>query len=223
MNWERSKAITPLKKEFLKAFFSREKRFFLTGGSALGLFYLEHRFSYDLDLFSMERVDWIEIDGIIRLCSEEVGASLQLLRDAPTFRRYCLETSECKEIVDVVIDLSPQVNPEKIWIDNIQVDTLREIMLNKITTLISRCEIKDIVDLYFLEKTGFVVEECFEDAQLKDGGLDPSMISLILNSLTITELPSYMIKALTVDELRNYVIDLKHRMALLALPENFSP
>jgi len=218
MNWEKSKAITPLKREFLKAFFSREKRFFLTGGSALGLFYLEHRFSYDLDLFSMERVDWVDIDGTIRLCSEEIGASLQLLRDAPTFRRYSLETDECKEIVDIVVDLSPQVNPEKIWIDNIRVDTLREIMLNKITTLISRCEIKDIVDLYFLEKTGFVVEECFEDAQLKDGGLDPSMISLILNSLTITELPSYMIKTLTVDDLRNYVIELKHRMALLALP-----
>ena len=220
MNWENSKAITPLKREFLKSFFSREKRFFLTGGSALGLFYLEHRFSYDLDLFSKERVDWMEVDGIMRLCSQEVGASIQLLRDAPTFRRYCLETKECKEIVDIVVDLSPQVDPEKQWIDNIQVDTLHEIMLNKITTLISRCEVKDIVDLYFLEKEGFVVEDCFEDAQLKDGGLDPSMISLILDSLRITELPGYMIKPLTIVDLRDYVIGLKHRMALLALPSS---
>ncbi len=118
------------------------------------------------------------------------------------------------------MDLSPQVDPEKEWIDNIQVDTLREIMLNKITTLISRCEVKDIVDLYFLEQAGFVVEECFEDAQLKDGGLDPSMISHILNSLKITELPGYMIKPLTINALLDYVIDLKHRMALLALPSS---
>lgn len=220
MNWEKSKAITPLKREFLKAFFSREKRFFLTGGSALGLFYLEHRFSYDLDLFSKEHVDWLEIDGIVRLCSQEVGASVQLLRDAPTFRRYCLETKGNKEIVDIVVDISPQVDQEKQWIDNIQVDTLREIMLNKITTLISRCEVKDLVDLYFLEQEGFVVEECFEDAQLKDGGLDPSMISLILDSLRITELPSYMIKPLTINDLRDYVIRLKNRMALLALPSS---
>jgi len=218
MNWEKSKAITPIKRDFLKAFFSREKRFFLTGGSALGLFYLEHRFSYDLDLFSKEHVDWLEIDGLVRLCSQELGASLQLLRDAPTFRRYCLEREGGKEIVDIVVDISPQVDQEKQWIDNIQVDTLREIMLNKITTLISRCEVKDIVDLYFLEQEGFVVEECFEDAQLKDGGLDPSMISLILDSLKITELPAYMIKPLTISELRDYVVRLKNRMALLALP-----
>ena len=43
MNWEKSKALTPLKRDFLKAFFEREHRFFLTGGSALGIFYLQHR------------------------------------------------------------------------------------------------------------------------------------------------------------------------------------
>jgi len=55
---------------------------------------------------------------------------------------------------------------------------------------------------------------------LKDGGLDPSMISFILDSLRITELPGYMIKPLTVADLRDYVIGLKHRMALLSLPKS---
>ncbi len=99
MNWENSKAITPLKRDFLKSFFSREKRFFLTGGSALGLFYLEHRFSYDLDLFSNEHVDWIEIDGVMRLCSQEVGASLQLLRDAPTFSATASKRKNVKRLL----------------------------------------------------------------------------------------------------------------------------
>ena len=67
MSWESSKAVTPLKRDFLKAFFAREKRFFLTGGSALGLFYLEHRYSYALDLFSQDRPDWLELDGVMRL------------------------------------------------------------------------------------------------------------------------------------------------------------
>ena len=50
MNWEESKALTPLKRDFLKGFFDRGQSFFLTGGSALGIFYLQHRLSYDLDL-----------------------------------------------------------------------------------------------------------------------------------------------------------------------------
>jgi hypothetical protein len=56
MQWEESSVNTPIKCQFLKAFFAREKRFFLTGGSALGLFYLDHRLSYDLDFFTVEEV-----------------------------------------------------------------------------------------------------------------------------------------------------------------------
>ena len=67
MTWENSKAITPLKRDFLKAFFSREKRFFPTGGSALGLFYLQHRYSYDLDLFLVEHLGiFVGIDNVLR-------------------------------------------------------------------------------------------------------------------------------------------------------------
>lgn len=218
MRWEESRAVTPLKRDFLKSFFAREKRFFLTGGSALGLFYLQHRLSYDLDLFSVEHPDWIELDGIVRLCAGKIGAAVEPLRNAPTFRRYKLTRSDQTEIVDIVIDVSPQNDPEKPWIGGVRVDTLREIMLNKIATLVSRCEMKDIVDLYFLEKAGFRVEACFEDARKKDGGLDPGMISLLLNSVVVNELPDYLIEPLPIDELRAYVNELKHRMALMAYP-----
>lgn len=220
MNWEGSRPVTPLKRDFLKAYFQREKRFFLTGGSALGLFYLEHRYSYDLDLFSTEHVDWIEIDGLVRLCAREIHAELELLRDAPTFRRYRLVRKDHAEIVDIVMDISPQIDETKRWIGGVHVDTLREIMVNKITTLISRCELKDLVDLYFLQKKGFRVESYFEEAQKKDGGLDPAMISLLLDSVTVTELPDYMIEPLTVPELCAFVDDLKRRMALMAYPDD---
>jgi len=57
--WEKSKALTALKKDFLQEFFAIEKRFFLTGGSALGIFYFDHRYSYDLDFFTTTKnIDW---------------------------------------------------------------------------------------------------------------------------------------------------------------------
>lgn len=222
MNWEKSSAVTPLKRDFLKSFFSKEKRFFLTGGSALGLFYLNHRYSYDLDLFSTEPVEWIELDGIVRLCGRETGMTLELLRDTPTFRRYRLSRNKESEIVDFVLDANPQMDPDKPWIDHIRVDTLHEITLNKITTLISRCELKDLVDLYFLEKEGIRIEDCVEEALCKDGGLDPAMFSLLLNNMKITELPEYLIKPLTLDELRRFVDELKQRMAEIAFPPDAS-
>ena len=219
MSWESSKAATPLKRDFLKAFFAREKRFFLTGGSALGLFYLEHRHSYDVDLFSLERPDWSELDGLMRLCAEAIGAALELRRDAPTFRRYQLVRGNDREFVDIVLNVPPQIDPEKPWIAGIRVDTLHEILINKITTLISRCELKDIVDLFFLEKDGYRIEDYFEEARQKDGGLDPAMVSLLLDSLRITELPDYLIKPLTLVDLCAFVDDLKRRMALMAYPD----
>ena len=222
MNWENSKAVTPLKRDFLKAFFAQEKRFFLTGGSALGLFYLEHRYSYDLDLFSQERADWLELDGVMRLCAEGIGASLELRRDAPTFRRYQLIRADDSEIVDLVLNISPQIDPDKPWIDGVRVDTLHEILVNKITTLISRCELKDLVDLFFLEKAGCRVEDYFEEARQKDGGLDPAMVSLLLDSLRVTELPDYLIKPLALSELCTFIDDLKRRMALMAFPDTLN-
>ncbi len=218
MNWEKSKALTPLKRDFLKSFFAKENRFFLTGGSALGLFYLEHRFSYDLDLFTKEKPEWPEIDGLFRLCADEIGATGDILRDSPTFRRYRLQREGSSEIVDFVLAVEQQIDHEKMQIENIKVDTLHEIFVNKITTLVSRCELKDLVDLYFLEQRGMRIEDHFEEARQKDGGLDPALVSCMLKSIQVVELPDYLIKPLSLDEFKAFVEALRKRMALLAYP-----
>jgi len=40
------------KRDLLEAFFAREPKFYLTGGAALAGFYLGHRTTLDLDLFT---------------------------------------------------------------------------------------------------------------------------------------------------------------------------
>ena len=47
-------ALTRLQREFLSKFFARPsgKAFYLTGGVALSEYYLQHRLSLDLDLFT---------------------------------------------------------------------------------------------------------------------------------------------------------------------------
>jgi hypothetical protein len=46
------------------------------------------------------------------------------------------------------------------------------------------------------------------------------MVSLLLDSLRITEVPDYMIKPLTLSELCSFIDELKRRMALKAFPGN---
>jgi len=46
--------LSRLQQDFLREFFSRKSRFFLSGGAALVGFYFGHRETHDLDLFTPE-------------------------------------------------------------------------------------------------------------------------------------------------------------------------
>lgn len=221
MNWEESKALTPLKRDFLKAFFDSTDAFFLTGGSALGVFYLQHRLSFDLDFFTTdESLDWHVLDNELQAISRAMSASISSVTSSPTFRRYELTRNSEREVLDFVIEFAPQIDREKNSIGNLRVDTLREIMVNKICTLIGRCEVKDVVDLFFLEKRGFRVAEYFEEAKQKEGGLDPAMLSYILSEFQLDRVPDYLLEPLSVEELRAYAASLQQIFAGMAYPED---
>lgn len=151
----------------LEGFFRREGGFFLTGGAALAGFHLGHRATKDLDLFTTE--DRLE-DGASALIdiSDELGATLEELRTAPTFRRFLLRRGDESVIVDLVHDLAPQIFPDKLSIGQIRVDPPEEILANKLCALLARAEIRDIVDVLTLEKHGFSIEAAMENAAKKD-------------------------------------------------------
>ncbi|HEV7405551.1 MAG TPA: nucleotidyl transferase AbiEii/AbiGii toxin family protein [Chthoniobacteraceae bacterium] len=219
MNWEESKACTPLKRDFLHAWFAQEQRFFLTGGSALGLFYLDHRRSYDLDLFSIEQVEGKEVQNLVRRIAGEIAAECKELRTAPDFHRFRLLRGDEREVIDVVVDRAPQLDAQKARFGVIRVDTLREMVANKLTTLLSRTEVKDVVDLYFLEQAGHDLLAALPDAQAKDGGWEPAVVSMLLDGLQIAELPPWLLRSVSVEELCEFIDRLRRALAAKALPE----
>ena len=218
MNWEKSKSLTPLKHDFLVSFFKKSQDFFLTGGSALGLFYYDHRFSYDLDLFTLKEIDWDFHERLFISVVEEIKARYESITKAPFFHRYQLNRGKETEIIDFVIEKVFQVDKEKNTFGMIKVDTLLEIGVNKICTLLGRTEVKDIIDLYFLVKNGFDIRGNIEKAKLKDGGVEPAIISYLLSQFKISKLPDYMIEKVGTDELEKFISDLKEQMAEIAFP-----
>ena len=46
--------LSPLQRDLLGAFFERERGFFVTGGAALAGYYLHHRVTDDIDLFTVD-------------------------------------------------------------------------------------------------------------------------------------------------------------------------
>lgn len=69
--------IRELQKEILKVFAAKAKDFALSGGTALELYYLHHRFSADLDFFS-PKYDLSEIKSLITVFAKLIGKKLKL-------------------------------------------------------------------------------------------------------------------------------------------------
>ncbi|MFK7912207.1 MAG: nucleotidyl transferase AbiEii/AbiGii toxin family protein [Akkermansiaceae bacterium] len=218
MNWEDSKACTPLKRDILRAWFRHESRYFLTGGSALGMFYLHHRRSYDLNLFTPEEVSPKEVQNLVHRVAQEIGAEIEPQRTAPDFHRFLIKRNDEQEILDIVTDRAPQLDPDKKTIDGIRVDTEREMLANKLTTLLSRTEAKDLIDLYFLEQAGHDILAAIPDAREKDGGWEPATVAMLLDSMSFETLPVLLTKELATADLHAFLNRLRLAISELSLP-----
>lgn len=221
MNWEQSKVLTLLKRDFLRAFFARNQAFFLTGGSALGIFYLEHRVSYDLDFFTTEPdpVDWHVLQNQLLGIAAEWDAQCRSLIATPEFHRFELVRGSEHELLDFVVERVPQVDPKKEVFAGIRVDTLREIIANKLCTLLSRCEVKDVIDLYFLQQRCGDLLTHLADARQKEGGLDPAMLSFLLADFRVERIPEYVRQPLEPATLNEFIATLRKQLAAAAYPK----
>jgi hypothetical protein len=203
-------------RELLEAFFEREHSFFLTGGGALVGFYLKHRETRDLDLFSTEdRLD----DGESALldAARAMGATVESILKSPTSRRFLVSRGPESVVVDLVRDLTPQLKEPKPEVGGIRMDSIEEIMANKLCTLLSRAEIRDLVDVLALENAGYTVEEHLPLAAKKDAGLTPGQLAWVLSEMEIGA--DARPPGVSPVDLRHYLEDLRRRLADLAYPE----
>jgi hypothetical protein len=177
--------LTALQRDLLAAFFAREQRFVLTGGGALAGFYLGHRDTDDLDLFGAPGLDLDDAARALAAAAQAEGATLSTLRTFPDFRRMIARRGGEQCVVDLVIDRAPNVDPAKATFGAVRVDTLREIAANKICTLLSRSEIKDLIDMEALVNAGVGLDQAFSDARKKDGGADAATLAWVLDQVSI--------------------------------------
>ena len=205
-----------LQNEFLREFFSRESRFYLTGGAALVGFYFGHRKTEDLDLFTLEN----EIENgfaIVRDVTKSLDATVESIQTSPDFRRLLVKRGDEAVVVDLVREYVFQLEPVKREINGIRLDSPEEILANKLCALLSRSEIRDLIDVQTLENAGFSLENAFQVAAKKDSGLSPAQLAWVLNQISFgndAQLPS----DISVDELRDYLSDLINRLKKFAFP-----
>lgn len=144
---------------------------FLTGGTALSVFYLGHRTSEDLDFFSLTGTGLSEV--ALRLRTIGFGDVTQTVSSS-TFARFVVNSVK----VDFVHDpLSLGVEREVVELEQsapLTLDSISNIFSNKLAASVSRSEAKDFIDLYFLagEFPQLSLDAMIVDAKAKEAMFD---------------------------------------------------
>lgn len=212
-----SNSLSAFQGQVLGEFFARERGFFLTGGAALVGYYLGHRRTDDLDLFTTDKEAFERGDLVLRAVAAALGAHLVVRRTVPGFRRLVLTRGEDAVVVDLVLDPSDQLLGDKVERDGVVLDPREEILANKLSALAGRGEIRDLVDVMALEASGLRVEDALAAAQVKDGGCTPATLAWVLSQLELSD-QARVPGGVAVADLRRYVDDLVRRLRAAAFP-----
>jgi hypothetical protein len=187
----------------------------LGGGAALSGAFLAHRLSRDLDLFCHDASHVRDLVRDLPTIAIEAKVRTTIQRDSGTFVRIELELGERTMAADLVHEAVPDIEGPPPPIERVIVESLVDLRASKITCLLSRVEPRDLVDLLFLERSGFSVEDDLELALRKDSGIDPGVLAWLLRDFATEPLPA-MLQPLSVDELRAFRDDLAERLRRLA-------
>jgi hypothetical protein len=119
--------------------------------------------------------------------------------------------------VDLVVERTEQLHVTKPSIGVIRIDPADEIFANKLCALLGRAEIRDLVDVMALERSGLPLERAIAAAQRKDGGLTPAQLAWVLSEISIPTASRVPGEA-SAGELDRYRQDLIDRLARMAMP-----
>jgi len=192
---------------------------YFTGGTVLAG-HLGHRRSLDIDLFVEDAGDVAVAGTLLESGVSERGWLVRRLRTFPGFRRYQVEDSEESTLVDIVHESVPQVVPleDKPIRDGVRVDSMEDLVANKLCAVLGRSEVKDLVDLYFLSESGLDVLDHLRAAHAKDGGMEPTTLAFVLQQTPTDPSGLLLLRQVDTDTLGAFRDGLVARLLKLAWP-----
>jgi len=188
----------------------------LVGGTGLALL-LGHRVSEDLDLFCAPREDIGVVVRAVVASAEATGAVVTRVRTGPGFQRLELIGVHGTVRVDIAADTAERLEKMPVLVGLVRAETLRDQRANKLIALLGRSELRDLVDLFFIEGAGYPAVAGFVDAVAKDGGMDPAWFAWALGQIAIGPLPG-LVAALDLGALERFRDGLQQEVLALAAP-----
>jgi predicted nucleotidyltransferase component of viral defense system len=195
----------PLQDKILKTIEPLDLDFYLSGGTALGRCYLNHRYSDDLDFFVNRQKNFKEqcttaVDVLKKQWKCDVSTG------SDTFMRIFVEAEKISLKIDFINDVPSRFGDLTKSPIFHRIDSWRNILSNKICAL-GRLEAKDVADIVFLARTyKFDWETVVAEAKEKDLWVDPIEICRILHQFPTTLLKTIKwIKKVDIEELKRQI------------------
>ena len=171
------KILTDLQKKLLGVIGKNKfiaANFYLTGGTALAAFYLHHRYSEDLDFFSEQEVDLLQLDITLKGLQKELKVSK--LDYQQSYNRNLFFLHFGPEVIKTEFTYFPFPRIEKSHLEYaLQIDSLIDIATNKLFSIYQRSQARDYIDLYcILRQQHWTIEELIKKTKAKfDWHIDP--------------------------------------------------
>ncbi|MBN2551084.1 MAG: nucleotidyl transferase AbiEii/AbiGii toxin family protein [Anaerolineales bacterium] len=174
--------LSDFQKAFLRLFASLpdQKQFYLTGGTALAEYFLGHRISYDLDLFTSEAELILPFSHQVEQAVQQAGYRANIIRRFNSFVEFQITQGEEALKIDLALDSPFRLAPVELGDAGVMVNDFLDIQADKTLAFFGRAEPRDAIDLYFLlQSTSF--EQLAELARQKDAGFDLYWFAVALN------------------------------------------
>jgi len=173
--------LTPTQVALLKALGGEKffkKNFYLTGGTALAGFYLSHRYSEDLDFFSLHEVDTLPIISFFKKHKDDLGIVEMTSETSMNRNLFFLKIGDATLKTEFTYFPFPQMEkPEERF--GMAVDSVKDIAVNKVFTIYQRSKARDYIDLYCIHKKyGWTIAQLIAWAKVKfDWHIDPIQLA----------------------------------------------
>lgn len=179
MKVEAKGIISKIQKDFLN-FFSQvpdQENFYLTGGTALAEFYLGHRLSYDLDLFTGEPDIVLPFSRNLEKRCLDSEFSPKPIRRTHTFVAFDLKRGKEELKVELAYDSPFRFKEPLETIYKVNVNNYEDLIVDKLLAFFGRVEPRDAVDLFFILKKESL-DKIMKLAKKKDPGFDPYWLAV---------------------------------------------
>ena len=142
------KELYELQDKVLEIVFAVEREFYLTGGTCISRFYVEKRYSDDLDFFTNQSRRYSFAVKNVKIALQKIF-NLTVEVESKDFTRFKIDGILQ---VDFVNDMACRYKEPLLNEKNFLYDNIENILSNKITAVIGRDNPKDVFDIFLICK-----------------------------------------------------------------------